>query len=106
MVLRLVLHGATTKPRASCGARHKVVLLGTHRYQGLLVMIHYGAIPMCYLLMNLFLDIVPYLVRRLVPQTKRFSSSEIGIWIVEYNLFLMIIFISNLLMSSMLTGFT
>jgi hypothetical protein len=55
MVLRLVLHGAATKPGASCGARHKVVLLGTRRYQGLLVMIHYGATPMCYLLMNLFL---------------------------------------------------
>jgi hypothetical protein len=52
MVLRLVLHGATTKPGASCGARHKVVLLGTRRYQGLLVMIHYGATPMCYLLVN------------------------------------------------------
>jgi hypothetical protein len=54
MVLRLVLHGAATKPGASCGARHKVVLLGTRRYQGLLVMIHYGATPMCYLLVNLF----------------------------------------------------
>jgi hypothetical protein len=55
MVLRLVLHGATTKPGASYGVRHKVVLLGMCRYQGLLVMIHYGATPMCYLLMNLFL---------------------------------------------------
>jgi hypothetical protein len=27
------------------------------------------------------LDIVPYLIRGLVPQTKRFPSSEIGIWI-------------------------
>jgi hypothetical protein len=91
MVLRLVLHGAMTKPRASCGARHKVVLLSTRRYQGLLVMIHYGATPMCYLLVNLSLDIVPYLVRRLVPQTKRFPSFEIGIWIVGYNLFIMLI---------------
>jgi hypothetical protein len=55
IVLWLVLHGATTKPGASCGAWHKVVLLGTRRYQGLLVMIHYGATPMCYLLVNLFL---------------------------------------------------
>jgi hypothetical protein len=54
MVLRLVLHGAVTKPGASCGTLHKVVLLSTHRYQGLLVMIHYGATPMCYLLVNLF----------------------------------------------------
>jgi hypothetical protein len=54
MVLRLVLHGVVTKPGASCGARHKVVLLGTRRYQGLLVMIHYGATLTCYLLMNLF----------------------------------------------------
>jgi hypothetical protein len=54
MVLRLVLYGATMKPEASCGARHKVVLLGTRRYQGLLVTIHYGATPMCYLLVNLF----------------------------------------------------
>jgi hypothetical protein len=91
MVLRLVLHGATTKPRASCGARHKVVLLGTRRYQGLLVMIHYRATPMCYLLVNLFLDVVPYLVRRSVPQIKIFSLSEIGIWIVGYNLFIMLI---------------
>jgi hypothetical protein len=107
MVLRLVLHGATTKPGASCGARHKVVLLGTHRYQGLLVMIHYGDTPMCYLLVNLFLDVVPYLVRRSVPQIKIFSSSEIGIWIVGYILFIMLIyFISNLPASSMLTGFT
>jgi hypothetical protein len=72
MVLRLVLHGAATKPEASYGTRHKVVLLGTRRYQGLLVMIHYRATPMCYLLMNLFpLDIVPYFVRRSVPQTKK-----------------------------------
>jgi hypothetical protein len=35
------------------GARHKDVLLGTHRYRGLLVMIHYGATPMCYLSVNL-----------------------------------------------------
>jgi hypothetical protein len=90
IVLRLVLHGAATKPGASCGARHKVVLLGMRMYQGLLVMIHYGATPMCYLLVNLFLDIVPYLVKRLVPQIKIFSSSEIGIWIVGYNLFLML----------------
>jgi hypothetical protein len=54
MVLRLVLHGAVMKPEASCGARHTVVLLDTRRYQGLLVMIHYGATPMCYLRMNLF----------------------------------------------------
>jgi hypothetical protein len=71
MVLWLVLHGATTKPRASCGARHKVVLLNTCRYQGLLVMIHYGATPMRYLLVNPSLDIIPYLIRRSVPQTKR-----------------------------------
>jgi hypothetical protein len=91
MVLRLVLHGAMMKLGASCGARHKVVLLGTRRYQGLLVMIHYGATPMCYLLVNLSLDIIPYLVRRSVPQTKRFPSFEIGIWIVGYNLFIMLI---------------
>jgi hypothetical protein len=54
MVLWLVLHGAATKPGASCGAQHKVVLLGMRKYQGLLVMIHYGATPMCYLRMNLF----------------------------------------------------
>jgi hypothetical protein len=54
MMLRLVLHGAATKPGASGGAQHKVVLLGMCRYQGLLVMIHYGATPMCYLRMNLF----------------------------------------------------
>jgi hypothetical protein len=54
MVLRLGLHGAAMKPGASYGARHKVVLLGTRRYQGLLVMIHYGATPMCYLLVTLF----------------------------------------------------
>jgi hypothetical protein len=72
MVLRLVLHGAATKPGASCGARHKVVLLGTRRYQGLLVMIHYRATPMCYLLVNFFsLDVIPYLVRRSLPQTKK-----------------------------------
>jgi hypothetical protein len=91
MVLRLVLHSATTKPGASCGAQHKVVLLGTCMYQGLLVMIYYGAIPMCYLLVNLSLDLVPYLVKRLVPQTKRFPSFEIGIWIVGYNLFIVLI---------------
>jgi hypothetical protein len=34
MVSRLVLFGATMKPRASCGAWHKVVLLGTRWYQG------------------------------------------------------------------------
>jgi hypothetical protein len=28
MVSRLVTFGAATKPRASCGAQHKVVLLG------------------------------------------------------------------------------
>jgi hypothetical protein len=54
MVLRLVLHGAVMKPGAFYGARHKVMLLGTCRYQGLLVMIHYRATPMCYLLVNLF----------------------------------------------------
>ena len=27
-------YGAATKPRASCGARHKVVLLGTRWYRG------------------------------------------------------------------------
>jgi hypothetical protein len=54
MVLRLVIYGATTKPRASCGRTHKVVLLGMRRYQGLLVMIHYGAMPMCCLPVNLF----------------------------------------------------
>jgi hypothetical protein len=70
-------------------------------------MIHYGATPMCYLLVNLFLNIIPYLVRRSVPQIKIFSSSEIGIWIVGYNLFIMLIqFVSNLSTSSMLTGFT
>jgi hypothetical protein len=107
MALQLVLHGAMMKPGASYGTRHKVVLLGMHRYQGLLVMIHYGSTPMCYLLMNLFLNIVPYLVRRSVPQIKIFSSSDIGIWIVGYNLFIMLIqFISNLSTSSMLTGFT
>jgi hypothetical protein len=57
-------------------------------------MIHYGATPMCYLLVNLFLDIVPYLVRRSVPQIKIFSSSEIGIRIVGYNLSLMLIYSS------------
>jgi hypothetical protein len=54
MVLRLVIYDATMKPRASCGHAHKVVLLGTRRYRGLLVMIHYGATPMCYLSVNLF----------------------------------------------------
>jgi hypothetical protein len=54
MVLRLAIYGATMKPRASCGRAYKVVLLDTRRYQGLLVMIHYGATPMCYLSMNLF----------------------------------------------------
>jgi hypothetical protein len=34
------------------------------------------------------LDIVPYLVRRSVPQTKRFPYFEIGFWIVGYNLFI------------------
>jgi hypothetical protein len=91
MVLRLVLHGAATKPGASCGTQHKVVLLGTRRYQGLLVMIHYGATPMCYLLMNLSLDIVPYLVRRSVTQIKRFPAFENGNWIVGYNLCIMLI---------------
>jgi hypothetical protein len=52
IVLRLVIYGATTKPRASCGRAHKVVLLGTRRYRGLLVMIHYGATLMCYLSVN------------------------------------------------------
>jgi hypothetical protein len=64
MVLRLVIYGATTKPRASYGRAHKVVLLGTHRYRGLLVMIHYGATPMCYLSVSFSLTIFPYLVRR------------------------------------------
>jgi hypothetical protein len=62
MVLRLLIYGATTKPRASCGRAHKVVLLGTHRYRGLLVMIHYGATSMCYLSMSFSLVIFPYLV--------------------------------------------
>jgi hypothetical protein len=33
MVLRLAFYGAMTKPRASCGRAHKVVLLGTRWYQ-------------------------------------------------------------------------
>jgi hypothetical protein len=70
------------------------VLLGMRRYQGLLVMIHYGATPMCYLLVNLSLDIVPYLVRGSVPQIKIFSSFEIEIWIVGYKLSLMLIYSS------------
>jgi hypothetical protein len=44
--------------------------------------------------MNLSLDIVPYLVRRSVPQIKIFSSSEIEIWIVGYKLSLMLIYSS------------
>jgi hypothetical protein len=64
MVLRLVIYDAVTKPRASCGRVHKVVLLGTRRYRGLLVMIHYGATPMCYLSMSFSLVILPYLVRK------------------------------------------
>jgi hypothetical protein len=54
MVLWLVIYDAATKPRASCGRAHKVVLLGTRRYRGLLVMIHYGATLMCCLPVNLF----------------------------------------------------
>jgi hypothetical protein len=54
MVLRLVIYGAATKPRVSCGCAHKVVLLGTRRYRELLVMIHYGATLMCCLPVNLF----------------------------------------------------
>jgi len=33
MVPRLVIYGAATKPRASCGSRHMAVLLGTRRYR-------------------------------------------------------------------------
>jgi hypothetical protein len=40
------------------------------------------------------LVIITYLVGRSVPQIKIFSSSEIGIWIVGYNLFLMLIYSS------------
>jgi hypothetical protein len=54
MVLRVVIYGAAMKPRASCGCAHKVVLLDMHKYRGLLVMIHYGATPMCCLPVNLF----------------------------------------------------
>jgi hypothetical protein len=34
MVSRLVSSGGVTKPMASCGVRHKVVLLGMRWYQG------------------------------------------------------------------------
>ena len=34
MVPRLAIYGAVTKPRASYGRAHKVVLLGTHWYRG------------------------------------------------------------------------
>jgi hypothetical protein len=54
MVLQLVIYCVATKPRASCGRAHKVLLLGTCKYRGLLVMIHYGATPMCCLLVILF----------------------------------------------------
>jgi hypothetical protein len=54
MVLRLVVYGAVMKPRASYGRAHKVVLLSTRMYRGLLVMIHSGATPMCCLPVNLF----------------------------------------------------
>jgi hypothetical protein len=54
MVLRLVIYSATTKPRASCGHAHKVMLLSMRRYRGLLVMIHYGATPMSFLPVNPF----------------------------------------------------
>jgi hypothetical protein len=75
MVLQLVPHGAMTKPKASCGTRHKVVLLGTRMYQRLLVMIHYEATPMCYLLVNLFLG-----YRSLSCQKISTSNQEISLF--------------------------
>jgi hypothetical protein len=91
MVLRLVIYGAAMKPRASYGHAHKVVLLRTRRYRGLLVMIHYGATPMCYLSVSFSLVIFPYLVRRSLFRTQMFLSSGFGTLIVGYHLFDMLI---------------
>jgi hypothetical protein len=78
MVLRVVIYGATMKPRASCGCAHKVVLLDTHRYRGLLVMIHYGAKSMCCLPVNLFPGYLSLSYQKiLVPNP---DVSSIRIW--------------------------
>jgi hypothetical protein len=77
MLLRLVIYGATMKPRASYGCAYKVVLLDTRRYRGLLVMIHYGATPMCYLSVNLFCYLFLYCQKILVPNQ---DVSFVRIW--------------------------
>jgi hypothetical protein len=81
MVLRLVIYDATMKPRASCGHAHKVVLLGTRRYRGLLVMIHYGATPMCCLPVNLFPSYLSLSCQKIFVLNP--DVSFVGIWKVD-----------------------
>jgi hypothetical protein len=64
MVPWLMIYGAVTKPRAPCGGRHMVVLLGTHWYHWLLARLYYRTTPMCHLIMSLSLIVYPNLIKR------------------------------------------
>jgi hypothetical protein len=73
----LVLYGAVTKSRASCGPQPQGCAAQHALVSWFLVMIHCRTTPTCYSHVNFSLIVSPYLIVRSISQTK---SSRASIW--------------------------